>query len=294
MIAIVGASGYIGSQFQHELESRGKEFVTLSRCNTNYYDYLQLVDCLKQSKATAVINAAGYTGKPNVDQCEFDKSGTITGNVVLCQIVGQACDMLEIPLVHVSSGCIYSGDKGVDQHGTLIGFHEDDEPNFSFESPPCSFYSGTKALGEKLLQQFEQVYTCRLRIPFDNESCKRNYLYKLQQYDKLLHATNTMSHRHEFVRACLELLEHRCDYGIYNVTNTGYVTTQQVVDMMYQILKPSRVFEFWENDDQFYKKGAITPRSNCVMDNTKLRATGIDMSSCEESIENALNTWCWS
>ena len=29
---------------------------------------------------------------------------------------------------------------------TEDGWGEDDEPNFSFRSPPCSFYSGRKAL----------------------------------------------------------------------------------------------------------------------------------------------------
>ncbi len=31
------------------------------------------------------------------------------------------------------------------------GFREDDAPNFSFRTNHCSFYSGTKALGEEVL-----------------------------------------------------------------------------------------------------------------------------------------------
>ena len=40
--------------------------------------------------------------------------------------------------------------------------------------------------------------------------------------------------------------------------------------MIEQILKPGRKFEFWANDEEFYKVAAKTPRSNCVMDVTKL------------------------
>ncbi len=47
------------------------------------------------------------------------------------------------------------------------GFTEEDEPNFTFRRPPCSFYSGTKALGEEAIRGVGQNYIWRLRIPFD-------------------------------------------------------------------------------------------------------------------------------
>ena len=77
--------------------------------------------------------------------------------------------------------------------------------NFSYDQPPCSFYSGSKALGEEILSKFEKVYTCRLRIPFDEFDSNRNYLSKIQRYDKVYNAVNSISHREEFVNACLDL-----------------------------------------------------------------------------------------
>ena len=77
-------------------------------------------------------------------------------------------------------------DKGEDANGDKIGFTEEDVPNFSYDQPPCSFYSGSKALGEEILSKFEKVYTCRLRIPFDEFDSNRNYLSKIQRYDKSL------------------------------------------------------------------------------------------------------------
>ena len=49
----------------------------------------------------------------------------------------------------------------------IHGFTETDPPNFSFRDPPCSFYSGTKALGEEAIAGIGQSYIWRLRIPFD-------------------------------------------------------------------------------------------------------------------------------
>lgn len=290
-VLLLGGTGYVGDMFQHVLNQRNLRYLNVSRSDHDYYDMLLLRDIIESCDAEFVINAAGFTGKPNVDQCEIMRDETIRGNVLLPQIVAQACDLTDTPLVHVSSGCIYSGHKSVDAHGELVGFNEDDTPNFSFDQPPCSFYSGTKALSEQVLSQFERVYTCRLRIPFDHLDSPRNYLSKMQMYDKVYDATNSMSHREEFVQACLELALNRCEYGTYNVTNTGYVTSKQVVELIKQLLHVDREFEYWMGDQDFYSNGACTPRSNCVMDNTKLLSTGIDMRSVEEAILSSLQNW---
>ena len=81
------------------------------------------------------------------------------------------------------------------------------------------------------------------------------------------------------MRACLDTWEHRAPFGIYNVTNPGFVTTRQVVEQIKKILKPAKKFEFWENDEEFYKVAAKTPRSNCVMDVSKVAGGGRENSS---------------
>ncbi len=80
-----------------------------------------------------------------------------------------------------------------------------DEPNFTFRRPPCSFYSGTKALGEEAISDIGQNYIWRLRIPFDQFDNPRNYLSKLQNYPKVYDNVNSLSHRGDFVAACLDL-----------------------------------------------------------------------------------------
>src|SRR5207253_4985249 len=141
------------------------------------------------------------------------------------------------------------------------GYTETDAPNFTFRSPPCSFYSGTKALAEEAIADLGQTYLWRLRIPFDESDHERNYLSKIQRYPKVYDNVNSISHRGDFVRACLDLWERRAPFGIYNVTNPGFVTTRQVVEMIEKILKPNRRFEFWKDDAEFYRVAAKTPRS---------------------------------
>src|SRR5205085_81197 len=208
---------------------------------------------------------------------------------------------------HVSSGCIFSGAKVVvdgkpreekdlsrpelkalaeNNPAAIQGFIETDEPNFSFRRPPYSFYSGTKALAEEAISGIGQSYLWRLRIPFDEFDNGRNYLSKVQRYPKVYDNVNSISHRADFVAACLDLWERRAPFGIYNITNPGFVTTRQVVQMIQKILNPKRAFEFWENDEEFYRVAAKTPRSNCVLDVSKLLAAGIKMRSVSEAVEH--------
>jgi len=278
----------------------------------DYTRFDSLLEFLKSKKPEFVVNAAGYTGKPNVDACEIAKADTLAGNTLLPQTIADACAAVKIPWGHVSSGCIFSGAKIAENGKTrtekdltqpalrtlaekspeqIHGFSETDTPNFSFRDLPCSFYSGTKALAEEAISGIGQSYIWRLRIPFDEFDNARNYLSKVQRYPKIYDNVNSVSHRADYVRACLDLWEKRAPFGIYNVTNQGFVTTRQVVELIEKILKLNRKFEFWKDDAEFYKVAAKTPRSNCVMDVSKLLAAGIKMRDVHEAIEDSLKNW---
>src|SRR4029077_5997469 len=127
----------------------------------------------------------------------------------------------------------------------IRGFTETDRPNMCFRDPPCSFYSGPKALGEEIISDVGQSYIWRLRIPFDEFDSSRNYLSKIQRYDKVYDNVNSISHRSDFARACLDLWQKRAAFGIYNVTNPGFVTTREVVSLVEKHLNPAKRFEFW-------------------------------------------------
>ena len=312
MIVLLGASGYIGQAFERTLREWNEDYAPLSRKTMDYTRYDILVGFLREQQPDFLINAAGYVGRPNVDACETARADTLAGCLLLPVMISHACRATGTPWGHVSSGCIYNGAKifegGVTRVEkdltapavqTLIrntpeavcGFSELDEPNFSFRKPPCSFYSGVKALAEEALADDDQVYIWRLRIPFDHRDNPRNVLTKLQTYSKVYDNVNSLSQLGDFVQACLELWRRRTPFGIYNITNPGYVTSRQVVGIIERILKPNRVFQYWADDTVFYRVAAKTPRSNCVLDVTKLLATGIRMKPVEEALTDALRDW---
>src|SRR6202044_2740324 len=93
---------------------------TFTRAETDYTRFEILLKYLQSARPEFVINAAGYTGKPNVDACETNRAETLLGNALFPAALAHACSSLGIPFGHISSGCIYTGAKIVDAGKTRV------------------------------------------------------------------------------------------------------------------------------------------------------------------------------
>lgn len=311
MIMLLGASGYVGSAFARELRRRGIPFIPLTRRALDYTQFGLLFDYARKLQPSFIINAAGFGGKPGVYACEMAREETLNANTILPQTIARVAVMTNTPWAHVSSGDIYQGAKLTHQGNLRVerdlnqprlrrlfeehpedfhGFTEWDEPNFTFRHPPCNFYSGAKALAEEAIRESSQAYIWRPKLLFDERAEPRNLLWKIQNYRKIYDYINSVSHLDDFVRACLDLWEWQAPFGIYNVVNPGAVTMRQIVEMIRQVLRPERRFEFW-SDEEFCRYRAKTPRSYCILDTTKLQVAGVRLRPAAEALENALELW---
>jgi UDP-glucose 4,6-dehydratase len=312
MILLLGATGYLGRAFADELRRRGCNYIPLSRQTFDYTNRDLLFWYVRKTRPELVINAASYSGRPNVDACETSRPEAFRTNTLLPQTVARVCLMTNTVWAHLSTGCVYSGAK-VFQKGKLrierdlnrpelrqlfdahpedfLGFSEVDEPNFTFRHRFFNYYSGTKAMAEEALGDCGPGYVWRLLLPFNerNEPC--NFLSRLQQYARIYDHLTSLSHLEDCVRACLDLWERRTPFGTYNVVNPGVVTTRQVVEMIGRTIKPDSRFEFWADDQEFYESGANALRSNCILDVTKAAHAGVQIRRVEEAIEDALGHW---
>jgi len=284
-ILLLGASGYMGGAFKAALVKRNYQTLAPSRAQMNYCNFEVLRQYIQeQGGIDFLINAAGFTGKPNVEQCEIKREETLQGNLLLPQMLSHLAAVESFRWLQISSGCIYEGDNGGN------GFTEEDEPNFSFKYNNCSFYSGVKAVAEACLKEDPRCYVARLRIPFDKHDGPRNYITKLLTYPRTYDNINSISHIGDFVGTCLDLYERDCRPGIYNITNEGAISTREVVGMILEILKPDRKFDYFQNDEEFYSFGK-TPRSNCLLNIDKLASVGLPMRPVREALREALENW---
>lgn len=284
-VLLLGATGYIGQAFIYEMARREIPFVALGRGVTDYTRQAVFSDVLKTLKPEIVINCSALVCKPSVDLNEEHRHETLRANSWLPLMLIQQCDEVGIPLAQISTGCLYNGDND------MKGWSEYDPSQLTFDKG-AGVYVGSKDLAEKIVRLYEKYYLWRIRIPFDNIDNDRNYLSKLMRFDKVFTALNSLSHRGDFVSACLDLWRLRAPFGTYNVTNQGAVTAGWICTRINSLLMPKKEFKFWK-DEEFMKTCAKTKKSNCVLSVRKLLDAGVRMRMVDEAINESLAKWIW-
>lgn len=330
MIVLLGATTFVGQGFARALRRRKDSFIPLSQNALDYSRFEVLFDYVRKVRPELLINAEeknngvveswsnGGTqtrqkeGGAGPSGAEATRLQMLQTNTVLPQTIAKVCAMTGTPWGHVSSGSIFTGAKIADNgepyfepdlEGAAVrqlfgahperfyGFSELDEPNFSFRNPPCTFYSGTKALAEEALREEPQSYVWRLRLPFNEQPDPQNLLSQLQARETHCDAVNSLSHVEECVGACLQLWDRRAEFGVYNVVNPGAMTTHEIVQMIQTILKPPGRFQLLRYDGEGNEARESAPRSNCVLDSSKLARAGIKLRPVREALRKALEKW---
>jgi UDP-glucose 4,6-dehydratase len=290
MILLIGASGYVGQEFQKYFLQNNLAYLPYSirfPINNN-----ELTRTIINKNISLVINAAGYTGHPNIAACERpeNKEECLKANAYLPLALSQICRKYFIPFAHISTGCLYTDpncDRGLPP---LVEYTEHHTPNFSYMDGNSSWYSGSKQLGEHLLKETNTMIF-RIRLPFNGAVHKKNLIHKIVQYHKLLNTTNSYTNLTEFVELAYDcIINKRCtDFGeqgcIINATQPGYITTVEIVE----ILKDAKLIkekEFFSSLEEF-KKLDNTPRSNCVLDCTSMINKKIPLRHVKDSFISA-------
>lgn len=230
---------------------------------------------LEEMSPDVVINAAGITGRPNIDWCEEHKLETVAGNVAGALNLELACAERDLYWVHLSSGCVFQGSGPYNK-----GFMEDDRPT------PPSFYSCTKYWADEILKNFP-VLIIRLRLPIDNEPGPRNLIDKLLKYPRIIDSENSMTVIPDLLFAMKKLMEKRRT-GVYHVVNPGTLRPSEIMMLYKELIDPDHQFEIISGDD-LYKMGlAKATRSNCVLNTGKLEEEGIILTPIQERIREIL------
>ena len=60
---------------------------------------------------------------------------------------------------------------------------------------------------------------------------------------------------------------------------------------MYKRTIKGEQYVLYKNEEEFYKLGAKAPRSNCILDNSKLISSGINIRHVHEALEKSIENW---
>ncbi|TGO61465.1 hypothetical protein BCON_0027g00530 [Botryotinia convoluta] len=254
---IWGGEGWVAGHLKTLLESQGKEVYTTTVRMQNRESVIAEIEKIKP---THVLNCAGCTGRPNVDWCEDNKEETIRSNVIGTLNLTDVCYLKGIHITVFATGCIYTYN---DEHPIGgPGFLETDPANFA-----GSFYSETKAHVEEVMKTYNNTLILRLRMPVSDDLHPRNFVTKIAKYDRVVDIPNSNTILHDLLPASILMAEHK-DTGIYNFTNPGAISHNEVLALFKKYVRPDFTWKNFTLEEQ--SKVIKAGRSNCKLDTTKL------------------------
>ncbi|TSC59063.1 MAG: solute carrier family 35, member E3 [Candidatus Peregrinibacteria bacterium Greene0416_62] len=272
-ILLFGSRGFIGTHMQ-------RRFPDAIASNIDIADSTAVAEEFDHIRPDIAINCVGKTGTPNVDWCEDHKEETFRSNVTGPLVLMEECRKRGIYWVHISSGCVYSGDNGG------RGYSEDDAPNFQ-----GSFYSRTKQWTDAMLNEFADpaegkggILMLRIRMPFQPENHPKNLLTKIAKFTKVIDVQNSVTYIPDFLDAVSTLIDRRRT-GIFHMVNPGSISLYDVACRFANAEgrpHPERLPEY------LAKSMTKAARSNCVLSTEKLSSEGICLPNAMKRMEEIL------
>lgn len=271
---IWGGEGWIAGHLKSLLKEHGRDVHTTT---TRMEDRQAVLNELDRIKPTRVLNAAGCTGRPNVDWCEDNKESTVRSNVVGAINLTDCCYLKGIHCTVFATGCIYEYNDDHPIGG--CGYTEDDPPNFT-----GSFYSETKGHVEpvsrvvafddscsnkhpQVMKYYDNCLILRLRMPVSDDLHPRNFVTKIIGYERVVDIPNSNTLLHDLLPAAILMANHKVT-GVYNFTNPGAISHNEVLTLFQEIVRPTFTFKNFTVEEQ--AKILKAGRSNCELDTTKL------------------------
>jgi dTDP-4-dehydrorhamnose reductase len=211
-IAVTGSNGQVGSALLELLEKRGRdEFTGLSKPNGDITNRTAITNFVKEWKPDIILHPAAYT---LVDQAEVDPPAAYRVNALGTQNLALACAAADIPLVYVSTNCVFDGNKP--------------DPYFEYDTPnPASVYGRSKLAGEMYVQTLlRKYYVVRTSWVFGPKpGGESNFVTKILKVADERGAASVVddeisnpTYAPDLAAALLELMKTEA-YGLYHLSN---------------------------------------------------------------------------
>lgn len=269
-ILITGAGGMVGSSFQ-----TFDNCLLLDKKQLNISDYQTVKSVLKQYSPQSIIHLAAMT---NVDYCQQHPQEAYQINSIGTQNLASISASLEIPLIVVSTGAVFSG-----RGRTPFTIH--DIPN------PLSIYARSKLVGEMMASDINPQTTI-VRTGWIFGGLKKDQKFvgmvasAIQSGKRTLKAITT-------TRGCptyskdlahyLYLLAQNPTPGIQHVANSGTATRYEMAKVIAHTLNP-KVKVFRASEKAFSSFQAPRPRFEVIQLTKALRPW-------EEALTEYLTDW---
>lgn len=261
-VLVTGATGQLGSDIVDELNKRGIHNIGIGSKDLDITDDEAVFNFFNSYKFLSVIHCAAYT---KVDMAEDEKDLNYEINVHGTSNIVSQCYKYNIPLMFFSTDYIFGGEGNEP-------FKEDDKPN-----PLCE-YANAKYQAEQEVKKLNEYFIVRISWVFGKNG--NNFIktmIKLSETKKELNIVSDQigspTYTVDIAKVAVDLISSK-KYGIYHITNDGYVSWADFAREIFKKLK--RDIKVNDVTTEEYNAKAKRPK-NSRLDKSKFVNAGFDM-----------------
>lgn len=267
-----GHTGWFGQEVAKILKASGHKVILAQSRLENREDILRE---LKELKPDCVINAAGLTGRPNIDWCDEHRIETIRANLIGALTLADVTYLCGVHMTNFGTGCFYMYDEAHPIGSGKI-FSETDEPNCL-----TTFYYRSKVCLEKFLMEYPHVLNLRFGMPASGENNPRNLILKLVKYKKVPNIPNSVAILDDLLPVAADMALRKIT-GVYNFVNPGAISHNEILELYKLYVDPTISYQNFSSEEQ--AKMLKSGRSNCEFDVRKLLREYSDIPHVKESM----------
>jgi len=233
-----------------------------------------------EARPDVVLHLAAAT---DVDRCQREPEWAYHSNAVGTQNVALACQALDVPLVYVSTGSVFSGEKA--------------EPYIEFDEPaPVNVYANAKLAGERIVASLlRRAYIVRAGWMIGGGARDTKFVGKIVDLigagrtplRAVADTFGTPTYAKDLLGGIARLISTGY-FGLYHMGNTGSCTRHDVALAVRDALgRPDIAVE--AVDSSVFPLPAPRPRSEAIR-NLKLDLLGMSMRPWREALQEYVTT----
>ena len=250
---VLGAKGFLGSYCVNILKTQG---YSVYESNERLYNTRLIEEQIIKSQAKYVICAAGISGKPTIDWCEYNEEETYKTNYIGMIDLMRLTNKLNIHFTIFGSALIYSGIKQ--------SYSEDDVPDYI-----SKVYSKWRIQLEKNINFYKNTLYLRIIYPATLDSNNKCFLTKMLARAKNVHNINVSM---TIVPSLFPKIKELCEsnrVGIYNFVNEGTISLPKLLEL-YSKYKNTIEININTEGDSRGGYELLTDKLNTIINNTNV------------------------
>ena len=228
-ILVTGTHGQVVTSIRNCPLAKDHEIISIGRPEIDLSEYDKLKTAIINAKPDIIISSAAYTA---VDKAETETEIAYAINAMAPKAIGETASELNIPVLHLSTDYVFSGDKS-------SSYDEDDKTG------PIGIYGKSKLEGEKLLAAATQNHVI-LRTAWVYSPYGNNFLKTMLRLGETRDELNVVADQQgcptyapEIARACITIAENLINNqsnelrGIFNLTGQGKANWAQFAKLIF-------------------------------------------------------------